>query len=314
MTFNPTDAAQKANFVQFAYNMYSSNSNTLAPAPDPGLAALGYKLLFYLSAHDFQNVKFYGYLAAPAASPGDLILAIRGTEDLNEWLLDFAALPLPFQGMGLVAAGFRAIANSFQLTDATGATATSLTTAVANVNSTTPVTSVTVLGHSLGGALATHTAAELASTKPAGPSLNLSLWTYASPRVGFPDFVSRFNKEVPSTYRIWNALDIVPNVPTFPYVHVNQSEELKQDQDQISHLAVNPLCEHHLSTYQWLLDPTDYSIDAGCQVATPATAPTTAAVAERAAGAGFAPTSVDEQTQGAAALALALREPSPDNR
>jgi len=113
---------------------------------------------------------------------------------------------------------------------------------------------------------------------PAGVKPVISLWTYASPRVGLPDFMNKFNSEVPNTYRIWNSLDIVPGVPVFPYVHIGGSgEELKQSEAQMTEIVYSPGCEHHLSTYQWLLDATDFKLECDCDHDCP---PPAAAAAE----------------------------------
>jgi hypothetical protein len=305
MPYSPQAAAHKAQFVQFVYNMYSANSSSLTPPVDSGLAAAGYAFLFYLTAHDIKEVKFYGYLAAPTNSPGDVLLAIRGTEDTKEWLLDFDALPLPYLGKGAVAAGFRSIADTFNFIDATGGNHGNLTTMLAARNAASPISSITILGHSLGSALATLAAAQIAFST-LGLATLVELWTYASPRVGLPDFEGAFNKALPNTYRIFNSLDIVPQVPTFPYVHVGQSKELKQTQEQIQQLQTTPACEHHLSTYEWLLDPGEFSIESDCRVAAPA-AGQAEAMAAHAMGAAAA--TVNERALGAAALARELHRP-----
>jgi hypothetical protein len=299
MPYDPITASQKARFIQFAYNMFSGNPASLTPPVDPGLATAGYDLVFYLTAKDFQSVKFYGYVAAATADPGDIVVAIRGTETFTEWLLDFDALPLPYLGKGLVADGFRLIAESYQLTTPAGAAVGNLTAALAARNAATPITNITVLGHSLGGALATLAAAQIAFSGAAA-TIPLTLWTYASPRVAFPDFMSAFNTAVPNSYRIWNSLDIVPEVPVFPYVHVGQSEQLKQTQAQIQKLKVSSPCEHHLTTYEWLLDPANFQLDTDCQLAAPLV------LAAHAVGAPVAAAPVTEASAGAAALAHGL--------
>jgi hypothetical protein len=302
MPYDPITAAKNANFVQFTYNMFKAAPTNLRPPVDPGLAAAGYELLYYLSAHDFQEVRFYGYLAASTASPGNVVLAVRGTQTVPEWILDFDALPLPYLGKGFVVAGFRNIAESFQFTDPTGVTVGNLTAALAARNAKVPISNVTVLGHSLGAALATLAAAQI---KFSGNGIGgaLSLFTYASPRVGLLDFMTAFNHAVPDTFRVWNTLDIVPQVPTIPYVHVGQSKELKQQQSQIQKLQVNPSCEHSLQSYQWLLDPGGFSIGTGCAVAAPAKME---GGVESIGGAAVVP--VNESALGAAALARGLQQ------
>jgi hypothetical protein len=83
--------------------------------------------------------------------------------------------------------------------------------------------------------------------------------------VGLLDFASSFDDAVPASYRIWNTLDIVPQTPTFPYIHVSGlGDAIIQTQAQIETLLVTPACEHHLTSYQWLLDPDNFQLDAGC--------------------------------------------------
>src|SRR5260370_12102887 len=135
----------------------------LTPPPDPGIAAAGYDLLFHLNAFDFDDKKFYGYIAGSKINHGDIVIAIRGTKDPAEWLLDFLAIPVPFTpapDAGFVALGFLSIFDTFELIDTTGVSMT-LSSAVAQIAASTPIQSLTVTGHSLGAALATLTAGEL---------------------------------------------------------------------------------------------------------------------------------------------------------
>lgn len=66
-----------------------------------------------------------------------------------------------------------------------------------------------VTGHSLGAALATLCAFDIALNTNRTPIL----FTFASPRVGDPDFMQLFAKQVPNSYRISNAFDAVTHAP-----------------------------------------------------------------------------------------------------
>jgi hypothetical protein len=264
MTLTDPDLAQQANFVQFAYNMFSLGG--LQPVADPGIDAAGYKLIYWLNAKDLGTPSFYGYLAASKTNLGDLVLAIRGTEDAKEWLLDFAAIPVHMSGIGFVALGFLSIFNTFVFVDSTGASL-SLTDVMTKINVNTPIQSVNVNGHSLGAALSTLAAVQLATSNPAGIGAKVTSFTFASPRVGLLDFASHFNKTVKTSYRVWNSLDLVPEVPTFPYIHVSgKGDELVQTEAQLAKLAFNPACEHHLTSYLWLLDPDTFQLQSDCVV------------------------------------------------
>jgi hypothetical protein len=287
MPFDSAEAARKASFVQFAYNMFGDSTN-LTPPADPGIAASGYDLLLHLKAKDFKDEKFYGYLAKSRTNPGDFVLAIRGTENLAEWLLDFAALPVlftPAPEAGFVALGFLSIFNSFTFVDAAG-TESNLNDTITRLNATAPISSLTIAGHSLGGALATLAAADVAIANPSGVRDKLTLWTFGSPRVGLLDFAATCNKVVKTSFRIWNTLDVVPQVPTFPFIHVSGlGDQIVQTEDQLKTLIVTPACEHHIATYQWLLHSAAFPLGVSCDAATSdLLTPHIAAVTPRARG------------------------------
>ena len=81
-----------------------------------------------------------------------------------------------------------------------------------------PVSSLTICGHSLGGAIVTLLALDLAANST---FKNPTVYTYASPRTGDPAFVSTYDQVVPNTFRIANRVDLVPKLPFPPfYEHV----------------------------------------------------------------------------------------------
>jgi hypothetical protein len=82
---------------------------------------------------------------------------------------------------------------------------------------------VCVTGHSLGGALATLCAAELAGSVRTGrrPNVRVSMTNFGSPRVGNSQFVEQYNQLVPDSIRIVNSSDAIPTVPALlGYRHV----------------------------------------------------------------------------------------------
>jgi hypothetical protein len=269
MAFDPIAAAHQANFVEFAYNMYAAGG--LTPTPDAGIAAAGYQLMYWLNAHDFNELAFYGYIAQSTDNPGNLVLAIRGTEDPAEWILDLLAIPVPFTSVpsaGFVALGFLSIFQTFTFVDSSNSSHT-LLDALTHLNSGNAIQSLTIIGHSLGGALATLAAAEIAVPNSLGLQNVMTVWTFASPRVGLMDFAVSFDKAVDTSFRVWNQLDIVPQLPLWPYVHVSgNGNEIVQTQQQLETLLHTPLCQHELTSYQWLLDPAEFALPAGCDAAT----------------------------------------------
>ncbi|GLC42482.1 hypothetical protein PLESTF_000759200 [Pleodorina starrii] len=93
---------------------------------------------------------------------------------------------------------------------------------------------VLVTGHSLGGALATLSAYELASYKEhAGSIRSVTLYTYGCPRVGNATFAADFNKVLQDAWRVTNRLDVVPSVPPsgsmWKFTHVGNPVRLRED-------------------------------------------------------------------------------------
>lgn len=90
-------------------------------------------------------------LQAPSA--GDAVIVIRGTEDIEEWMQDakFLAVPCPFLGSGGNAEdGFTDMYES--MTPGPGRAVPKIRDALANLAWTSPPTSLTICGHSLGRA------------------------------------------------------------------------------------------------------------------------------------------------------------------
>jgi hypothetical protein len=189
-----------------------------------------------------------------ASGAGDVVVAIRGTEGILEWIHDisFLLVTCPFlAGAGRTEDGFTAMYNS--LRTGVAPASPSVSSALATLPYPQTLTSVTICGHSLGGALATLLALDVAANTTIK---NPTIYTYASPRTGDPMFASTFNQVVKNSFRVANRLDIVPKLPTPPfYEHVNERFELNPFQAFPPKLLVKftPICEHSLNTYLYLL-------------------------------------------------------------
>jgi len=209
-------------------------------------------------------------LQAPAT--GEAVIAIRGTEGILEWVQDakFLAVPCPFLSSGgNTEDGFTAMYDSMTVNPAGGRP--SVVKALATLPWKRPVTSLTICGHSLGAALATLLALDVAANRTS-PFNNPTVYTYASPKTGDPVFATTYNHVVPNTFRIANRLDLVPKLPLPPlYDHVSGLFELNPVQ-----LSVPPKvlvkfdipCEHFLNSYLHLLSRmtggTALPLDAQC--------------------------------------------------
>ncbi|MGC2653062.1 MAG: lipase family protein [Mycobacterium sp.] len=138
-------------------------------------------------------------------------VSFRGSADLADWLADFDAIPtvyVPIANFGEVAAGFQAV---YELVRES--IATNLAAAAAGCDD------ILITGHSLGAALAVLAAPDI-FRKMTPNVIEPRLITFAGPRVGLTGFATAFNTLIESCFRVVNYLDIVPQVPPAPYVHV----------------------------------------------------------------------------------------------
>jgi hypothetical protein len=188
------------------------------------------------------------------AGTGEAVIAIRGTEGILEWVQDakFGTIKCPFLAdAGETEDGFTAVYNSFAVSTQAGSP--SVTKSLATIFGNKPPSSLTICGHSLGGALATLQALDVAANSV---FKNPTVYTYASPRTGNPQFASTYNRIVPNTFRIANRIDLVPRLPIPPvYEHVLGLNKLSPFTIFPPKILVqpNPVCEHVLPSYLHLL-------------------------------------------------------------
>jgi pimeloyl-ACP methyl ester carboxylesterase len=267
MPMQPTlDVTKAIEFGQLVSATYETSSSDLTNAAGQALSVggVGYTVVTTIYANDLATdmnpSRAYDEvsigLICQADHNGDVVIAIRGTEGMLEWIhdADFRLVPCPFlAGAGQTEDGFTAMYESLR----TGAAPDSPTVvnALAKLRFPRPVNSVTICGHSLGGALATLLALDVAAntvfSEPA-------VYSYGSPRTGNSLFASTYDQVVKDSYRIANRLDIIPALPLpVDYEHVLNPYELNPIR-----LAPPPpkilvkstvTCEHSLATYLYLL-------------------------------------------------------------
>jgi Lipase (class 3) len=255
-------------------NTANAAGQTIPAAYDPN--SIGYKVVTTIFGNDLatdlnpergKQIVSFGYILQ--APNNDVVIAIRGTEGIWEWIHDaeFGTVKCPFLvGAGNTEDGFTAIYNSLRVDVAT--TSARVVDALAALPFNQATNSLTICGHSLGGALATLLALDVAANtnfnKP-------TIYTYASPRTGDPLFVSTYNQVVPNTSRIANRVDLVPKLPLPPeYEHVLGLYEL----NSVTLIPPKVLvkfdiaCEHHMTSYLYLLSllagGTVLPLDADC--------------------------------------------------
>jgi hypothetical protein len=158
----------------------------------------------YSAAHNIQAESMghvwerFGFILE---SPQEIIIAFRGTSSTTNWLSDINAVQKKFKYLKedcLTHRGF---------TDIYSSARDGITAALGKLS---PDKTLYITGHSLGAALATLCAADIASnTAYSAPRL----YTYGSPRVGDPAFANAFGKYVRSSLRFANLFDVVTYAP-----------------------------------------------------------------------------------------------------
>jgi hypothetical protein len=242
-------------FVEFVYNNWTSatprpNLNGMAVVTDQGndvVPGKKYTVLKTIYSNDLATdisplLPDFITMGIVAATPdlSDIVIAIRGTDNIWEWLQDVKFLPRTFprvDGAGLTDDGFTDMYLSFSLSPA------SSTTFIADLQALIPSGAcVTIVGHSLGSSLATLLALDLS----ANTKIPINLYTFASPRVGDLSFERLFDHIVPNAYRIANRLDIVPKTPPpLLYFHVGDETEVVPGPE----VKFDLVAEHTMTTY-----------------------------------------------------------------
>lgn len=105
---------------------------------------------------------------------------------------------------------------------------------------------ITVVGHSMGGAMAAFCALDLKINYGAE---DIQLMTFGQPRIGNAVFSSYFKEHLPDAIRVTNGHDIVPHLPPYYYIFPQKTY-------------------HHFPTEVWLhnlgLDTLVYSVETIC--------------------------------------------------
>ncbi|GGG88674.1 lipase family protein [Paenibacillus radicis (ex Gao et al. 2016)] len=163
-----------------------------------------YSLVDTIHAQSISHVwERFGFILE---SENDIIIAFRGTSSTNDWIADVLASQIKFPYLPeedcLTHHGFTEIYSSAR------------EQVVACLGDLSPDKNLYITGHSLGAALSTLCAVDVAAnTNHTAPQL----FTYGSPRVGDPEFATVFTTYVPNSYRLANLYDIVTYAPPAVY-------------------------------------------------------------------------------------------------
>lgn len=261
--FSNQAAANLADLIDYAYTLNSDRTPGTYPVCLPTPTPTGYTVEALAYATDniiiCDRTKYYGIVASSAT---EIVIAIRGTGDAVEWVLDFEFTLTPFPlGQSKVETGFYSILSSMQFVDLNG-TPFDLAGYLVKALTANPNLSLIIEGHSLGGALVSMLAVQLSQNATLKKAM--SVITLASPAPGDPAFASFYNQNVPATYRIWNPWDLVPHAPPswlgFEQV-AGAGQKLSPTTSELEEYDFfSPGCNHSLLTYQWLLDPSGHPL------------------------------------------------------
>lgn len=265
MALSNTTAVTYGLLAMYAMDMYRIGGPTVPPAA-LGLTAAGWNIVGYLTAKDTLFRKgpiqlnpqtvYFGFVAKNAS--GDAVVVVRGTDGFIEWIEDAEFVPVVYQPKVVlqdgsppiaVEQGFWTLYQTMELTDPTGAglgdAASEIPTLIGAAQN------VMVIGHSLGSALATYLALDLACG-PLGDRVSACL--FASPHTGNKAFTDLFDHTV-KDYRLFNyILDIVPRVPLGPDYAALPRRTVIQPATAEASIRVDILCNHHVVCYCAMLD------------------------------------------------------------
>jgi hypothetical protein len=269
-SFSKETAASLAQFIDYAYAFSAGSVPGTYPPSFPSGLPSGYTIVALAQAvDDFWGHSTAEYYGIVATSSNQIVIAIRGTGDISEWLIDFEFPLTPFRQIshaGSVEFGFDSVFSSMFFVDLKG-NPFDLGAYLTQAITENPATEIVIEGHSLGGALVSMLALMLSygNTVVKG---NTTVYTFASPAAGNGSFAAFYDSNAPLTYRIWNPWDLVHTTPpaSFGYAQVAGAglklEPSLSQLEQYDFLSVD--CNHSLRTYQWLLD-SQYTLLPTCQ-------------------------------------------------
>lgn len=225
-------------------------------APDPRLvphwrvrgSITGQDAIFRDGPMQLGERVFYGWLLESLVLPQHYALVIRGTEGIIEWVIDAEFCPRAAHPVaGEVESGFWGLYQTLRYQPINTTESLPLSSIAREVGPGW----IAVIGHSLGAALATYAAFDLA----ADLGSHVHGCFVASPRPGNDAFARAFSQRVPHHLMLENVSDVVPKVPFgFGYCSVPNVQQLSAKTSGIN-LCEGLVCQHHAIIYGALCDP-----------------------------------------------------------
>ncbi len=266
-----TRAVLLGNCIAYAYHLYDVAAGNPDEFPNASIPA-GYAsvteiyidegLLSEISQGLENTIKQAFNLDKPIGvvlkSEQEVLVAFRGTQTAFEWLHDVEFFRTPFlyaPNAGSVETGFADLYRSCTWGNASGAPRLA-----DGLEAEASGKALSLTGHSLGAALTTLLALEMAA-KPGEPP---HVVTFASPLVGDKTFAGKYDELTPDSWRIANRPDVVTYLPPpfVGYTHVATEYPINSD-----HLTRQSwACWHALQTYMHLLAPASMPLKENCKI------------------------------------------------
>jgi hypothetical protein len=261
-------------YGQLAQLAYDAGTNADPAKVKALLAPFNYDLVTIFYGNDLatdinqgmpRDPVSFGFLALSTATK-ELVVSIRGTTTFLEWIQDarFGTINCPIPGTkGQTEDGFTDLYESLRTGPDPGSPR--IIAAIKAQLDSGAATSVSICGHSLGGALTTPTGIDVALNTSCKDPL---VYSYASPFVGDSTFAQQYDSLVKRTFRVANRFDVVPRLPPIGYEHVHTLFELVPPFFPFQ-VKLTLLCMHSLTTYLWLMAKAagvgGFPLEADCQ-------------------------------------------------
>ncbi|WP_052487530.1 lipase family protein [Gordoniibacillus kamchatkensis] len=203
-----------------AVQQYSSGGDFVLPRGYRAVAVLG--------------TGSYPYLGYVMEAKSAVVVALRGTKNVFDLLTDFNWTQMPYPYVPAAGATHRGFTELYERT-----LRPQLTAALGRLS---PKKRLIMCGHSLGGALVTLAAPDMARHTRFGAPL---VYTYGSPKVGNAEFAAAYGRIVGSTTRVAGVHDLVPGFPPSAgkaYVPVGRLLT-------VSFRYANPVANHDIRSY-----------------------------------------------------------------
>lgn len=267
------NAAKCALLAAYAEAMFDeANPHNLTPPLDPRAAAdwtliahlTAMNALFGAQAVGIGDRVYYGFVAFNKADPATHVAVVRGTEQAIEWFENIEGFLVPGPPIGQVEHGFYSIYQSMRY-HAPGELGDGILAAQGCTQAMPEGATMTVIGHSLGAALATYLMTDIARI-PFGASPHCRQFSvggelFASPRCGDEHYSRDVHSIVGGlNYTVYNYIrDVVPHVPpALPFGLGFQSLPSTvwiTPATAKANITNKPSCNHNAFSYAAMLDP-----------------------------------------------------------